>query len=367
MSRTVDARAALAVTLVLLVPLVAAGAVAGIPPADDRRPTSTGDGGPALAPAVAPEDHDVALDSARTFWSGQRLYFDGGAVVPDVGNASTGERTFQLRRVTTAGEVGPLVREFAVDAEGEAVLDTTSLEGEFVLRYAGDPVYVQDGTGHADSPPDGTAVTVENSAWEVAVQTISASWSESRVSRNEIVDLRIESNRVLYLIEVSADGLDFEDLERIFDPHFYALDHDARADEDVIVLRGGLADDVPAYFAGIDDGAYTLSIEVADADAATTAEVRVGSGDATATTELPDATATPPATTQAPPEPTPPTTAPETTTPTTTATGPTTSTSAATATAGPGATTTTGQSGFGAIGGTVGVVAAVLLLLRRRE
>ena len=343
--------------VVLLVPAFAVGASPATALADHARAVPVGMDGPTVAPSVDPDAYDLALESGRTHWAGQRLSFDGSAVVPEVGSASTGERTFQVRRVASGDDVGPLVREFVVDADGEAVVDTAGVDGELLVVYDGDPVYVQGGTGYADSLPDGTAVTVGNSAWDVAVQTLSASWSDDRVTRNEVVDLRIESNRGFFLVAVSADGLDFEDLEAIFDPHFYAIDHDAKADDDVIVLRAGNDVDVPAYFAGIDDGEYTLSIEVVDADVATTADVRVGR-------IRPTTTAEPPAATTAPPEPTTttvglaPSPSPVTTPRTATTSGPT--------TAGPGTTATPGQSGFGALTGTLAVVAGVVLARRRR-
>ena len=352
MRRTHGASALFLVSLFAL--SLGVASLPAIATADDARSVSAVDG-PAVAPAVDPDDYDLALESGRTHWAGQRLYFDGSAVVTDVGTASRSERTFQVRRVASGNEVGPLVREFVVDADGEAVLDTAGLEGEFLVVYGGDPVYVQDGTGYTDSPPDGTAVTVGNSAWDVAVQTISASWSDDRVTRSEVVDLQIDSNRGFFLVEVSADGLDFDDLEAIFDPHFYAIDHDAEADDDVIVLRAGNDVDLPAYFAGIDDGEYVLSIEVTDADAATTADVRVGRVRTTTTTE-------PPATTTAPSEPTTTTVRP-TTTPAPVTTTPTATTSAPT-TAGPETTATPGQPGFGALTGVLALVAAVVLARR---
>ena len=344
----------------LLVLTLAFASVPSTATVDDYAPSASAvHEGPPVAPAVAPDDYDLAMESGRTHWAGQRLSFDGSDVVPNVGSASEGERTFQLRRVTDAGDVGPLVREFVVDSDGEAVVDTASLDGAFVVRYDGDPVYVQGGTGYTDSPPDGTTVTVESSAWEVAVQTIAASWSDDRVSRNEDVDLQVESNRGAYLIEVSADGLDFDDLEAMFDPDDFAADYDAQADDDVIVLRAGGDVDLPVSFADVDDGAYTLSIEVTDADAATTADVRVGRVRTTTTTEAP-------ATTTTPPRPTtttvPPTTAPS---PTTTTGAPSATTSAAT-TAGPGTTATPGQPGFGVLAGALALAAVVVLARRRR-
>lgn len=241
------------------------------------------------AAAVDPDDFDRRLDSGDRFWAGQVVYFDGSEVVTNVDTASVDERTFEVQTVTDEGRVGSFVREFVVDTDGERVLDTAGLEqGRYVVLYDGRPVYVQDGTGYKATPPDGTTVTIENSAWSVTVQSITASWSDDRVFRNDVVNLEIESNRVDFLIEVSAAGLDFDDLESMFDPEDFAPDHDAKADDHVLILAVPRdRADLPVRFRDIENGEYTMVVEVADTTARTTTTIRVGRPPAATATGTP--------------------------------------------------------------------------------
>jgi len=90
---------------------------------------------PTAVGAVAADEYDTELDSQATFWAGQRLYFNGSEIVADVAGAPRDERTFQVRRVTTDNDVAGLVTEFVVDTDGEAVIETDTLEG-FYLQTA---------------------------------------------------------------------------------------------------------------------------------------------------------------------------------------------------------------------------------------
>ena len=272
------------------------------------------------AAAVSADDFDDRLVSGTTYWAGQELYFNCSRVVGNVSTASRSERTFQLRRVTTDNEVGGLVREFVVDTDGETVIDTARLDGFYLIHYRGDTVYVLDGRGYTDDPPDETSVTVANSRWETAIQELSASWSDDVIYRDDPVDLELRSNRVTYQVELSAEGLDFDELEEMFSSRDFADDHDAEADDDGIILDASDETDLRVDFGEVDNGLYTFTIEVRDATATATAEARVGRVDEpdpspTPTTEPtptasprpePTSTAspTPPGTTIEPPPPT---------------------------------------------------------------
>lgn len=316
--------------------------------------------------AAGAGDHRFQLESGALYWAGQSATFDGSGIVPDAGNASVAERTFRIRTVTDGDRVGSLVREFVVGTDGERVIDTTGLQGRYVIRYEEELVYVHDGTGYTSAPPDGRAITVRNSSWEVARQTISATWSADRVFRHQQAELNVFSNRASSLIAVSARGLEFDDLVSMFDARDFADDHDARADDDVLLMDVMGDTTLTVRFREIPHGDYTLVIEVVDTDARTTATIRVGARPPSPVPSTPTSeptTAPVPTPTADPSEP--PTEVPGPTT--RTGTDPATSSpTPASPSPPPGtATSTPGQPGFGA--GLAGVAVAIYLLVGRRR
>lgn len=317
---------------------------------------------PGTPAAVDAQAVDLPLDSGALLWAGQQTSFDGSAVVPDVGNASADERTFRVRTVVGGDRAGTLVREFVVDTDGDRLLDTAGLEGSYVILYQGQPIYVQDGVGYTSSPPDGTTVSVENSRWEVARQTISAAWADDQVFRNQVVDLVVESNRATFLVTVSADGLGFDDLVTMFDAAAFADDYDARADDDVLVLDLDGETALPVTFAEVPNGEYVLRLAVTDSTARTTTRIRVGRPPQPTATATPALEVTATSGPSTPTESTPPserTASPEPTVPTASPEPPRTTRPFGTATTSPG------QSGFGVGLTLVGLAFGLLGALRR--
>lgn len=208
----------------------------------------------------------VTLDSGDRVWQGWRLRFDGSEVVGDPSSASAAERTFQLREVSEDGVVGDLVREFTIGTDGTHQLRTGELDGRYVIQYRGSPVYVQDGVGYRSNPPDGTSVTAENSAWRVNRQTLTATWSDQPAYEGQIIELSVSSNRKDYALAVSAPGLNFSELTRLFDESDFADDHDAAADEDVIRLAVDGAP-YPVNLTGLDSGDQLFRLEATDTTA----------------------------------------------------------------------------------------------------
>lgn len=220
--------------------------------------------------AVDEDDYDDRLASGGTFWQGQELLFDGSQVVSNVENANAADRTFQIRRVSSDNGVGSLVGEFVVDADGQHAIRTQRIDGRVVIRYQGETVYVENGIGHTGTRPDDGAITVQNSRWEVAVQTISARWSDNSIREGGSSTLEIESNRARFVIGVSAEGLDFDDLAAIFSSQDYADDHDAEEDDDIIRLDAGADAELDADFEDIRPRTYPFTVEVVDTTARST-------------------------------------------------------------------------------------------------
>jgi hypothetical protein len=182
----------------------------------------------------------------RLFWQGQRLVVSG---------LEPGER-YELRRIT-----GSDASAFAVargsDADGTLALSTDSLDGRYFVR--------------------GPGITDERTqVFEVADQELRARWSSRSVGVGRSADLELFSNRGQYTVAVSAAGLAFEDLERLFDERDFAADHDARERDDEILLAVANDEPLPARFSDIDPDTYTFRAEVVDTNVTATAIVSVG-------------------------------------------------------------------------------------------
>jgi len=218
------------------------------------------------------------LESGETYWRGFRLEFDGSAVVSDPGSASAADRTFQIRGVD-GDQVGGLVREFTVDENGTYTIDTSSLSGQFVIQYQGDIVHVADGDGSLEMP-DGSDATVEDSEWEVKQQTFSTEWEDPTVYEGQHTAVTLSSNRGGdATVAVSAEGLTFDDLLRLFSSADFSTDFAARSDEDVLILQAGTTHTYELAATGLTPGTYSLTFESTDTAAKVTTSVEVQEGD----------------------------------------------------------------------------------------
>ncbi|MDS0295224.1 BGTF surface domain-containing protein [Halogeometricum luteum] len=140
-------------------------------------------------------------------------------------------------------------------------IDTDDLEGDYVIS----------GEGGINAPN-----AIE---FEVAVQSLTANWSEDSVTQGNSEDLELESGRDDYIAEVSADGLDADDLETLFgDADAFVGTND---EDDSVYLDAGVQDEIPADFTDdIDAGDYQFDVEVTDTTASDSASITVEESDA---------------------------------------------------------------------------------------
>lgn len=182
----------------------------------------------------------------RQFWQGQTLSVTG--LQP--------ESRYELRRAT-GGNGSDFTYARGTDGDGRLHLDIDELDGRYFLR----------GPGITD---DRAAV------FEVDEQTLRASWSRRSVRLGQSSELELDSNRNEYTVAVSAGGLQFEELERIFEERDFAPNHDARADDDELLLSVRTDDPLSARFSNVDSGTYSFTAEVVDTNVTATATVSVG-------------------------------------------------------------------------------------------
>ncbi|WP_132058626.1 DUF7827 domain-containing protein [Halorussus amylolyticus] len=201
---------------------------------------------------------DETVESGEVYWEGQFLAFSAGAE-----NAS---EVWEVREVSD-GDVGGLVTEVLLDGSGSATVGTSGLDGEYViLNEAGDPVAFENGTATGQ-------VGVNQAAWEVASQTLEASFSDVAVSNDDSADaqtqLELESNRAGYDFQLFSDNLTSEQLADVFS------DVELQDGEAVSTRNTSDSAALEANFSGVEPGTYTVAVASSDGAARDSATITV--------------------------------------------------------------------------------------------
>lgn len=243
-------------------------------------------------PAVERDGADAVLQSSGLYWAGQDL----GVTIPESVSAAD---TIELRRYNSENtQAGSFVREFGLGTDRSLEIPTAGLDGMYVLVAAGN----RSQAFRVDS--DGIAtdlVDPRDAHFEIAEQSLRVEWGQDRITTgDDDVSLDIRSNRIRYNLKVSADRLDYDDLESLFrsggaannptpyaDRQPFAVDgvvYDAYADDDELVIRGLRDGSLTADFTQIDPGSYRFTFEVTDTGVTSGAPV----GDEDSNEELPE-------------------------------------------------------------------------------
>lgn len=225
--------------------------------------------------AVERDGADATLQSGGLYWSGQEIAVAVPESVTDADTVEIRQYSSEYRRA------GSLVREFDLGIDRSIEIPTTGLNGKYLLVPAG----TRSQAFQVSS--DGVATNLvdpRDTLFEVAEQSLRIEWGQDQITTgddgDDDVGLDIRSNRARYNLKVSADGLDYDDLESLFrsggaannpDPYTnrqpFAIDgvvHDGYADDDELVIRGLRDDSLIADFTQIDAGRYNLTFEVTD-------------------------------------------------------------------------------------------------------
>lgn len=156
--------------------------------------------------------YDEPLDSGEAHWAGQDLVFEAANGSGDAGqNYAVHEAADTQSGATT----GTFVTDVTLDENGEAVINTTALAGDYVLLDSGNDVRnVSDGIV-------GDSVTgdrlVEAASFNVTQHALNLSFARSQVLTGENVTITNVTNRAEpYAINISAQGLNSSELARIF-------------------------------------------------------------------------------------------------------------------------------------------------------
>jgi hypothetical protein len=199
---------------------------------------------------------DVNVDLVPNEVTDGGLAFQGEVIHVPVGDLDTDNLV--LRQVEDASEEETSFLSEVDSENGYIEIDTENYEGDLIIM---------DGTGF----DNGTT-------FEIAVQSLTANWSEDSVTQNDEEDLELESGRSDYIVEVSADSLDADDLEEIFQgaDEFIA----SNEEDDSVYVRGGTDTEITSAFSdSIDSGNYEFDVEVSDTTASDSASIEVGEED----------------------------------------------------------------------------------------
>jgi len=246
----------------------------------------------------------VVMDDGIRAFSGKELMISDETEVVDtsatddrqalsaaLGAAIDGDTDADLRALNDDREVSSLVSELSItqseSGEWFIEVDTDGLStGEYVVTIGDDAMESGTDVSSRDFDAGENAILVE-----VTEQRFDSAWEEDAYDdSDDDAELEFNTNRGNYNVEISADGLDYDDLENLFahdentvprvSPQGDQPRFDQNADDDVITLDGS-SDTIIADFsaAELDPGTYEFEISVTDSTASATASVEVSEED----------------------------------------------------------------------------------------
>ncbi|KAB7518633.1 DUF7827 domain-containing protein [Halosegnis rubeus] len=204
---------------------------------------------------------DAKFDSGSNAWIGQSLYFQ--ADVADSG--SDGPDTYELHEVDTSGstdKVGTLVTEVALNSNGAALIDTSNLQGPYVMVDENGDVIATDNSGVEITGGNTAQMNGDYDDGEevtVITQNFDAVFEASSATQGGDFDVTYTSNRAGYDVTVDSDDLSNEEIKTLFG----ASDSDL-SDGVQITVTGN--DQTQTYSVPSDftTGNYSFTFEVAD-------------------------------------------------------------------------------------------------------
>ncbi|WP_117591961.1 BGTF surface domain-containing protein [Haloprofundus halophilus] len=213
------------------------------------------------AAAANAADADDTLTSGSLFYQGQELYVETGA--------ST-EADYQIRTVED-NSLGTTVYSFTTDADGSAIIDTSSLgSGSYALVEANDRntalSVTESGTSDASDPNSGS--------FDITEQDISASFEDETVNQGGDTTLNVDSAvRSEFDLVVEAEDLSNDEIEALFEdnvadnPGAEDFQIGETDDGDVVLENFNKGGDYTADFSDVSPGQYNFTFSVADTTA----------------------------------------------------------------------------------------------------
>ncbi|QCJ47723.1 BGTF surface domain-containing protein [Haloprofundus sp. MHR1] len=227
------------------------------------------------AAAANAADADSDLNSGSLFYQGQELYVDSG---------ESTEVDYQIRTVDD-GSLGATVYSFTTDADGSAIIDTSSLgTGSYVLVEAnnrGTPLVVT--TGDV-----GSSGEISAASFDVTEQDISASFEDESINQGGETTLNVDSAvRSQFDLVVEAEDLSNSEISALFEGNevespseddFQVTTND---DDEVVLQNFNKGDEYTVDFTDVDAGQYNFTFSVADTTAQDSTSIEVDELDQT--------------------------------------------------------------------------------------
>ncbi|OYR54891.1 hypothetical protein DJ73_03880 [Halorubrum sp. Ea1] len=235
-----------------------------------------------------------------SYVEGNDITFDVPVEVGDTG-AGSGTVTYQVDGDSQAIYYqGQDVNATGLDSETEYTLrQVDEFDGQEITSSSFEAEYTPNESGFIDLDTSdlesgdyflrgGDLAETRDNSFELTVQDFSAEWEDDSYDNGETeAELTTESQRNSYNVIISADGLDYDDLEALFAGDNSPVGDvaiDDNADDDEIIVEGFRDDEIIANFSNtsIDSGDYEFDLEVKDTEATDTASVTVQEEDVTA-------------------------------------------------------------------------------------
>jgi len=237
--------------------------------------------------AVYEENVGQVSDSDR-FWSGKELMVtndsqvesDGLEALDDLSEFSSAD----LRAINDDREIAGLESELTIEEFAGDLYLEVDIDGLEADEYA--IVFDDGGLERGDEVRDRDFDENSTIVFDVGEQRFDAEWEEASYDdSDDDALLEFDTNRGSYNVMISADGLDYDDLENLFDNDANTIPNvdkgdqprfDQDEDDDMIRLDGS-SDEIEADFsaAELDPDDYEFEIEVTDSSASDTASVEV--------------------------------------------------------------------------------------------
>jgi surface glycoprotein (TIGR04207 family)/PGF-CTERM protein len=165
-------------------------------------------------------ESDEYVLSGDTFYQGQQLVTTVPGSIGST-NIEAGD-AFELYEFDSSEDdgLGTFVRELTVNRNSQLGIDTSTLEGRYVvIAPDGSPVQFDD-AGNPDnatvvaSGGDGSGNSVSADAFTVELQTLDAEFAEESAAEDDVVDYTVNSNRAEYIAVLTPqnDNISAEDL-----------------------------------------------------------------------------------------------------------------------------------------------------------
>ncbi|WP_197052486.1 DUF7827 domain-containing protein [Halobellus rufus] len=235
-----------------------------------------GDG--TAAPAVDDDigDYGDQETTLSVYDSGADEYDDVDAFYSDTG-ALLEEGLLWGQEVAVGGyDAGESVvlSEWQSDEDGARTAEQLTADDSGVIVF--DSSQLEDGDYFLEPPAEGYDSDNPPETFEVLPQNLDVEFDDEEVSTGGTTDITFDSNRGTYNVDVSADGLDLDDLETIFTNGDWTDGDITQDDDDDHITIDAVSDgDYEVGFSEIDPGEYNFEFNVSDTSASDTANINV--------------------------------------------------------------------------------------------